>query len=92
MRHWILSAAYATCDKHALNMLHKLEVDGRIDDRQPNPIVGAEITFYRRDKPTDIPITDAIRAARRQGPPLETVDDSPVDAPALWQAAGEEAY
>jgi len=88
----MVSAAYATCKEHALKLLDKLTADGKINPRQPDSIVAAEITHYRKERPTNIPTTDAIMAARRQGPPPETVDATPGDAAAQWHAAGEEAY
>lgn len=65
------------------------------DIRQPDSIVGACVTAYRQERPIEgITVTDAMRAARRQGPPPGVGDEEqpPIDATAPAGVVEEIAY
>jgi len=75
----MLACGYARLRKHAVHTLQAIQDQGMTDPRQPDSIVAAAVTVYRKQRPIeDITVTDAMIVARMQGP-LPEQGDPPQD-------------
>jgi hypothetical protein len=78
----MLTCGYARLRKHAVNTLQAIQDQGMTDPRQPDSIVAACVTEYRKRRPVDgLEVTDAMITARMQGPPPGYGDTVPEGAP-----------
>lgn len=98
----MLACGYARLRKHAIHTLDTIQqrstdnplwVGGVIVPESPDAEVAAAVSVYRGERPVDgLPVTDAMLAARRQGPAPEDVGAGSTAPPPDYAEVEEYAF